>query len=163
MAKLKTQQKITACLWFDKNAEDAVKFYKTIFKNSKIISVSYYTENSPMPEGTVLTIRFSILGQEFLALNAGPQFKFTEAVSFVINCDTQKEIDYYWEKLSKGGEKSVCGWLKDKFGLSWQVAPTIVEELIADKNKEKASRVMQAILKMKKMEIKKLQKAYKGK
>jgi predicted 3-demethylubiquinone-9 3-methyltransferase (glyoxalase superfamily) len=163
MATIKNnQQKITACLWFDNNAEEAVKFYTSVFKNSKKGDVSYYSENAPMPKGTVLTIRFQIEGQEFLALNGGPYFKFTEAVSFVVNCKTQKEIDYYWETLSKGGAKVECGWLKDKFGLSWQVVPTIINELITDKNAEKSSRVMQAIWKMKKLDIKTLKQAYAG-
>jgi two-component system sensor histidine kinase QseC len=155
------QNKISICLWFDDNAEEAVKFYQGIFKKSKVISKSYYDENSPMPAGSVLTIRFNLEGQEFLALNAGPQFKFTEAISVVVQCKDQKEIDYYWEKLSKGGEKSVCGWLKDKFGLSWQVAPAEIDKLIAAKDKQKASRVLQAIMKMKKIDIGKLRAAAK--
>lgn len=164
MATIKSgQQKITACLWFNENAEEAVKFYLSVFKNSKRREVTYYGENQPMPEGTVLTIRFQIEGQEFLALNGGPHFRFTEAVSFVMNCKTQKEIDFYWEKLSKGGEKSMCGWLKDKFGLSWQVAPTIIGEMVTDKNEERASRVMQAILRMQKIDIQTLKDAYAGK
>jgi predicted 3-demethylubiquinone-9 3-methyltransferase (glyoxalase superfamily) len=162
MASIKTKQKITPCLWFDTNAEEAVKFYLSVFKNSKIGKISRYGKGAPMPEGTVLTVTFKIAGQEFMALNGGPYFKFTEAVSFVVSCDTQKEIDYYWEKLSKGGAKVECGWVKDKFGLSWQVVPTILSELITAKNPEKSSRVMQALLKMKKLDIKGLEKAYKG-
>jgi predicted 3-demethylubiquinone-9 3-methyltransferase (glyoxalase superfamily) len=160
MATLKGQQKITPCLWFDSNAEDAVKFYLTVFKNSKKGKVSYYGEGAPLPKGTILTIEFQIAGQKFLALNGGPYFKFTEAVSFVVNCETQKEIDYYWEKLSKGGTKVQCGWLKDKFGLSWQIVPTLLNELITAKNSEKSSRVFQAIMKMKKLDINALKKAY---
>jgi predicted 3-demethylubiquinone-9 3-methyltransferase (glyoxalase superfamily) len=157
------QSKITICLWFNSNAEEAVTFYTSVFKKSKIGKASYYGKNAPMPEGTVLTIPFRLEGQEFLALNGGPDFKFTEAISLIVNCSTQKEIDYYWEKLSKRGEKVQCGWLKDKFGLSWQVVPTIVNEMLTDKNAEKSSRVMQAILKMKKINIKTLNKAYSGK
>jgi predicted 3-demethylubiquinone-9 3-methyltransferase (glyoxalase superfamily) len=162
MVTIKAQQKITPCLWFDNNAEDAVKFYTSIFKNSKKGKVSHYGEGAPLPKGTVLTVSFQIEGQEFLALNGGPVFKFTEAISFVVNCKTQKEIDYYWEKLSKDGTKVQCGWLKDKFGLSWQIVPIILNEMMTDKNAEKSSRVMQAILKMKKLNIKTLKRAYDG-
>jgi predicted 3-demethylubiquinone-9 3-methyltransferase (glyoxalase superfamily) len=163
MATIKSQQqKITPCLWFDTNAEEAVNFYISIFKNAKKGKISRYGEGAPLPKGTVLTISFQIAGQKFMALNGGPYFKFTEAVSFVVNCETQKEIDYYWEKLSKGGAKVECGWLKDKFGLSWQIVPTILSELMTDKNSGKSSRVMQAILKMKKLDIKTLQKAFQG-
>ena len=162
MATIKNSQKITPCLWFNNNAEEAVKFYTSVFKNSKKGTVTYYGENAPMPKGTVLTVTFQIEGQEFLALNGGPHFKFTEAVSFVVNCKTQKEIDYYWEALSEGGAKVECGWLKDKFGLSWQVAPTIISKMMANKNPGKSSKVMQAILKMKKLDIKTLKEAYAG-
>jgi len=161
MAIIKSlQQRITPCLWFNENAEEAVKFYSSVFKNFKTRTVTYYSEGGPMPKGTVLTISFQIDGQEFLALNGGPDFKFTEAISFVVNCKTQKEIDYYWEKLSRGGEKSVCGWLKDKFGLSWQVAPANINQLLSDKDPEKSSRVFQAIMKMKKLDIDTLKRAY---
>ncbi|MFL5728688.1 MAG: VOC family protein [Cytophagaceae bacterium] len=163
MATIKSQQKIKACLWFDANAAEAAKFYTSVFKNSKIGKTSYYGEGGPMPKGTVLVVDFQIAGQKFMALNGGPYFKFSEAVSFVVNCDTQKEIDYYWEKLSKGGTKSECGWLKDKFGLSWQVVPTVLSELISSKSAGKSSRVMQALLQMKKLDIKALEKAYQGK
>lgn len=152
--------KITPCLWFDKNAEEAVKFYTSIFKKSKIKNTSHYGEGFPMPKGSVLTISFQIESQEFLALNGGPYFKFNEAISFVVNCKTQKEIDYYWEKLSKGGVKSQCGWLKDKFGVSWQVVPSSINKMMTDKDTAKSARVMQAILKMKKLDIKTLEKAY---
>ena len=162
MATIKNSQKITPCLWFNNNPEEAVKFYTSVFKNSKKGTVTYYGENAPMPKATVLTVTFQIEGQEFLALNGGPHFKFTEAVSFVVNCKTQKEIDYYWEALSEGGAKVECGWLKDKFGLSWQVAPTIISKMMADKNPGKSSKVMQAILKMKKLDIKTLKEAYAG-
>jgi predicted 3-demethylubiquinone-9 3-methyltransferase (glyoxalase superfamily) len=161
MATIKTQQ-ITPCLWFDTNAEEAVKFYLSIFKNSKMGKISRYGKGAPMPEGTALTVTFKIGGQEFMALNGGPYFKFTEAVSFVVNCKTQKEVDYYWEKLSKGGAKVECGWIKDKFGLSWQIVPAILGQLMSAKNPEKSSRVMQAVLKMKKLDIKALEKAYRG-
>lgn len=163
MATIKSnQQKIVPCLWYNANAEEAVKYYTSIFKNAKIVKISRYGKGAPMPKGTVLTISFKIEGQEFLALNGGPYFKFSEAVSFVVNCKTQDEINYYWEKLSKGGAKLQCGWLKDKFGLSWQVAPAIINEWMTDKNPEKSSSVMQAILKMKKLDIKTLQLAFNG-
>jgi len=164
MAIIKTNQpKITPCLWFDTNAEEAVKFYTSVFKKSKKLVVTRYTEGGPMPKGTVLTVLFQIEGQEFLALNGGPHFKFTEAVSFIVNCKTQKEIDYFWETLSKGGEKSQCGWLKDKFGLSWQVAPDNMDEMLSSKDEEKVNRVFQAVMKMKKIDLEKIKKAYSGK
>src|SRR5437667_6696349 len=125
-------QKITPFLWFDNNAEEAAKFYTSVFKNSKILKVARYGDAGPGPKGSVMTVSFQIEGPQFIALNGGPQFKFTEAVSFVVNCETQKEVDEFWEKLSAGGEKGPCGWLKDKFGLSWQVVPTILDKLIAD-------------------------------
>ncbi len=158
----KSQQKIKACLWFDRNAEEAVKFYTTVFKNSKKGKTSYYGDGSFLPKGTVLTVAFQLEGQDFLALNGGTIFKFTEAVSFVVDCKTQKEVDYYWEKLSKGGEKSQCGWLKDKFGVSWQVVPSMINEWMTDKNPEKSDRVMEAILKMRKLDIKILKQAHSG-
>ena len=157
-------QKITPFLWFDKNAEDAVNFYTSIFKNSKIKKISRYGDAGPGPKGSVMTATFEIEGQEFVALNAGPRFKFTEAISFVINCENQKEVDYYWEKLlAGGGKEQACGWLKDKFGLSWQVVPTILEELMTDKDPAKANRVMQEMLQMVKLDIAALKKAYEGK
>ena len=162
-------QKIVPNLWFDKNAEEAVKYYTSIFKNSKIGKVTHYGkegyETHKMPAGTVMTIEFQIEGQEFLALNGGPVFKFNEAVSFIIRCDTQDEIDSYWEKLTKGGDESaqVCGWLKDKFGVSWQVTPKVMPDLLSDSDPEKAGRVMNALMKMKKLDIVKLKKAYEGK
>jgi predicted 3-demethylubiquinone-9 3-methyltransferase (glyoxalase superfamily) len=155
-------QKITPFLWFDSQAEEAAKFYVSIFKNSKIVSVDRYGDAGPGPKGTVMIATFQIDGQEFVALNGGPRFKFTEAVSFVVNCETQEEVDYFWEKLSAGGEKSMCGWLKDKFGLSWQVVPTILDKLMRDKDAVKAQRVMQAMLQMDKLDIKILQQAYEG-
>jgi predicted 3-demethylubiquinone-9 3-methyltransferase (glyoxalase superfamily) len=155
-------QKITPFLWFDNNAEEAANFYVSVFKISKLLNVARYSDVGPGPKGTVMTVEFELDGQEFVALNAGPTFKFTEAISFVVNCETQEEVDYYWERLSEGGEKSHCGWLKDKFGLSWQVTPTILGKLMADKDQEKSNRVMQAMLKMDKLDIEPLQRAYEG-
>ena len=146
-------QKITSFLWFDNQAEEAVKFYTSIFKNSKVGKILRYGEEvakvseSSRPVGSVLTIEFEIAGEKFVALNGGPQFKFNESVSFVVNCDTQEEVDYFWKKLtSDGGEESACGWLKDKFGLSWQVVPTVLIEMLHDKDSEKSERVMKAML-----------------
>lgn len=155
-------QKITPFLWFDDNAEEAMNFYVSIFKNSKVLSVTRYGEVGPGPKGSVMTASFQLDGQEFIALNAGPRFKFTEAISFVVNCKTQEEIDEFWEKLSEGGEKSRCGWLKDRYGLSWQVVPTVLGELYGDKDPEKSKRVMQAMLQMDKFDIKTLKQAYDG-
>lgn len=155
-------QKITPFLWFDNNAEEAMNFYISIFKNSKVLSVTRYGEAGPGPAGTVMTADFQLDGQEFVALNAGPRFKFTEAISFVVNCETQEEVDRFWEKLSEGGEKSRCGWLKDKFGLSWQVVPMVLAELMGDKDPEKSKRVMQAMLQMDKIEIEPLKRAHAG-
>jgi predicted 3-demethylubiquinone-9 3-methyltransferase (glyoxalase superfamily) len=154
-------QKITPFLWFDNNAEEAMKFYTSVFKNSEIGKVTLYPEGSPGPAGTVMVGTFQIEGLEFIALNGGPMFKFTEAISFVVNCETQDEVDEYWKKLTAGGGQEVqCGWLKDKFGLSWQIVPTILNKLLEDKDKEKAKRVMQAMLKMKKIDIEVLNRAY---
>jgi predicted 3-demethylubiquinone-9 3-methyltransferase (glyoxalase superfamily) len=157
-------QKITPCLWFDDRAEEAANFYISIFKNSKIINVARYGEAgagvSGMPEGTVMTVSFQLDGQAFLALNGGPLFKFTEAVSFMVDCDTQEEVDYFWNKLSAGGQESMCGWLKDKFGLSWQIVPAHLGRLMAGPDPEKSRRVMEALLKMKKLDIAKLKEAY---
>jgi predicted 3-demethylubiquinone-9 3-methyltransferase (glyoxalase superfamily) len=156
-------QKITPFLWYDDKAEEAATFYVSIFKNSKVLSVTRYGEAGPGQKGTVMVVEFQIEGQEFVALNAGPLFKFTEAISFVINCETQEEVDYFWEKLTAdGGAESMCGWLKDKYGLSWQVVPTILTDLMKDKDAEKSQRVMKAMLKMKKMDIGKLKKAAEG-
>ncbi len=160
-------QKITPFLWFDDNAEEAVKFYTSIFKNSKIGKIARYDKAGEKaagrPAGSVMTIEFQLEGQEFVALNGGPHFKFTEAISFVVNCQTQEEIDYYWEKLSEGGKEVQCGWLKDKFGLSWQIVPTVLGELLSDKDAAKSQRVMQAMLKMVKLDIEKLKEAAEGK
>jgi predicted 3-demethylubiquinone-9 3-methyltransferase (glyoxalase superfamily) len=153
-------QKITPFLWFDGKAEEAMNFYTSIFKNSKIMSVTRYGEAGPGPKGTVMTAKFELNGQEFVALNGGPQFTFTEAISFVVNCETQQEVDELWEKLSEGGEKGRCGWLKDKYGLSWQVNPTVLGEMLQDKDPEKAKRVMEAMLQMDKIDIKSLKQAY---
>jgi predicted 3-demethylubiquinone-9 3-methyltransferase (glyoxalase superfamily) len=160
-------QKIAPFLWFDNQAEEAAKFYCSIFKNSKIEDVARYGEAgadvSERPKGTVMTVSFRLDGQEFVALNGGPLFKFTEAISFVVNCKTQKEVDYYWEKLSKGGKKGQCGWLKDKFGVSWQIVPAGLGQLFGGKNPKKSERAMQAVLKMSKLDIARLKKAYEGK
>jgi predicted 3-demethylubiquinone-9 3-methyltransferase (glyoxalase superfamily) len=153
-------QKITPFLWFDGKAEEAMNFYVSIFKNAKIVGVTRYGEAGPGPKGTVMTAKFELNGQEFVALNGGPQFTFTEAISFVVNCATQQEVDEFWEKLSEGGEKSRCGWLKDKYGLSWQVVPTVLVEMIQDKDAEKSKRVMQAMLQMDKLDINTLKQAY---
>lgn len=164
MAKI--NQKITPFLWFNDNAEEAINFYVSIFSspggNSKIVSLTRYGEAGPGPKGTVMAATFQLNGQEFCALNGGPHFKFTEAISFVVNCETQPEIDELWEKLSAGGEKSRCGWLKDKFGLSWQIVPPILVQLLQDKDPEKSKRVMMAMLKMDKIDIKTLKLAYVG-
>jgi predicted 3-demethylubiquinone-9 3-methyltransferase (glyoxalase superfamily) len=156
-------QKITPFLWFDDKAEEAMNFYVSIFRNSKVGSVTLYDDAgakaSGRAKGSVMTATFQLDGQDFVALNGGPHFKFTEAVSFVVNCETQEEVDYFWEKLSAGGAEVQCGWLKDKYGLSWQVVPTVLPELFQNKDAEKAQRVMQAMLKMKKLDIKTLQEA----
>jgi predicted 3-demethylubiquinone-9 3-methyltransferase (glyoxalase superfamily) len=156
-------QKITPFLWFDNNAEEAMNLYVSIFKNSKVVNVSRYGDAGPGPKGSVMVGAFLIEGQEFLALNGGPQYKFTPAVSFVVNCEMQEEVDYYWEKLSEGGRTDQCGWLQDRFGLSWQVVPTILGKLLGDKDPAKSQRVMQAMLQMTKIVIARLQHAYDGK
>ena len=155
-------------MWFDDQAEEAVKFYTALFKNSKMGRILRYNEEAAektgRPVGSVLTIEFEIEGQKFVALNGGPLFKFNESVSFVVNCETQEEVDYFWEKLTAdGGEESACGWLKDKFGVSWQITPTVLIDMLHDKDPEKAERVMQAMLQMQKIEIPKLKAAYGGK
>ena len=151
--------KITPFLWFDDKAEEAMNFYVSIFKNSKIGSVSRYGDGGPGPKGTVMSATFQLDGQKFMALNAGPQFPFTEAISFYVNCESQQEVDELWAKLTAGGEESRCGWLKDKFGLSWQIIPSILGELLQDKDAAKSNRVMQAMLQMQKIDIKALQQA----
>ena len=153
-------QRITPFLWFDANAEEAVAFYSSIFKDSKVLETARYGDAGPGPKGSVMTIRFLLNGQEFIAINGGPHFKFTEAISFVVNCETQQEVDDYWAKLSAGGKEVQCGWLKDKYGLSWQIVPTILGRLVADKDPVKSNRVMQAMLKMIKIDIEGLKRAY---
>src|SRR5262245_16308086 len=153
-------QKITPFLWFDSQAEEAVKFYTSIFKNSKIGTVVRCGEAGPGPKGSVLTAAFQLEGQEFVALNGGPVYQFTPAISFVVNCETQQEIDYYWEKLSQGGGEVQCGWVTDQYGVSWQVVPTILSKLLQDKDPDKSKRVMQAMMQMVKLDINRLKQAY---
>ena len=152
-------EKISPFLWFDTQAEEAANFYTSIFKNSKINGITRYGDAGPGPKGSVMTVAFTLNGQDFVALNGGPIFKFNESISFVINCDSQEEIDYYWDNLLQGGTPSQCGWLKDKFGLSWQVVPTILPKLFQSKDPEKSKRVMQAMMKMVKFDIKTLENA----
>jgi predicted 3-demethylubiquinone-9 3-methyltransferase (glyoxalase superfamily) len=153
-------QKITPFLWFDGKAEEAMNFYVSVFKNSKVGSVTRYGEAGPGPKGTVMSATFQLEGEEFFALNGGPQFSFTPAISFFVNCETQEEVDNLWEKLSEGGKKDRCGWLKDKYGLSWQIIPTILGTLLRDKDARKAKRVMEAMMQMDKIDIAGLQQAY---
>jgi predicted 3-demethylubiquinone-9 3-methyltransferase (glyoxalase superfamily) len=152
-------QKITPFLWFDTEGEEAAKFYTSLFPNSKIGEIARYGPGGPRPEGTVMTVSFELDGQKFVALNGGPDFKFTEAVSFLVNCDTQDEVDSYWSTLSEGGEEGPCGWLKDRFGLSWQIVPKRLPELLADPDRERAQRVMAAMMKMGKIEVDELERA----
>src|SRR6202521_1493488 len=153
-------QKITPFLWFDGNAEEAMNFYVSVFKNSKVVNVRRYGDAGPGKKGTVMTGTFQVEGQEFFARNGGPQYKFTPAISLFVNCETQKEVDELWEKLSAGGRKDRCGWLQDKYGLSWQIIPSVLGKMLGDKDAEKANRVMQAMLKMDKLDTKSLQEAY---
>ncbi len=153
-------QKITPFLWFDGKAEQAANFYVSIFKNSKTTGITRYGEGGPGPKGTVMSVTFQLDGQEFMALNGGPQFTFSEAISFFVNCETQEEIDRLWEKLSEGGAKHRCGWLKDKYGLSWQIVPTALGGMLQGKDGEKSKRVMKALLQMDKLDIKRLKQAY---
>jgi predicted 3-demethylubiquinone-9 3-methyltransferase (glyoxalase superfamily) len=155
-------QKIIPFLWFDSQAEEAAQFYTSLFPNSKIRNVSYYGEGMPQPAGTAMIVSFVLDGQEYMALNGGPYFPFSEAFSIYVNCETQEEVDHLWEKLSNGGEKGQCGWLKDKFGLSWQIVPTALGELMQDPDPEKTQRVTEAMLKMNKLDIQGLQDAYEG-
>jgi len=162
-----SKQKISPCLWFDGKAEEAAKFYVSIFPNSRIVDISHYTnvgqDQHGQKAGTVMTVAFELEGQSFLGLNAGPLFKFTEAVSFIVYCDTQAEVDRYWSALTaSGGEEGPCGWLKDKFGLSWQVTPTKLIEMVTSKDKPKAGRAMGAMMQMKKIDIAKIEAAYEG-
>lgn len=156
-------QRVTTFLWFDTNAEEAVSFYTSIFKNSKILETSRYGEAGPGPKGSVMVIKFELDGQELIALNGGPEYKFTPAISLVVNCKNQEEVDDYWEKLSAGGMEVQCGWLQDKFGLSWQVVPTMLNELLQDKDPAKRERVMQAMLQMVKLDVDALKRAADGK
>jgi predicted 3-demethylubiquinone-9 3-methyltransferase (glyoxalase superfamily) len=153
-------QKITPFLWFDGQAEEAMNFYVSVFKNSKVVRVSRYGEAGPGPKGTVMSATFQLEGQEFFALNGGPQYRFTPAISLFVNCETQQEVDELWEKLSAGGKKDRCGWLTDKYGLSWQIIPSVLGKMLQDKDAEKANRVMKAMLQMDKIDIKGLKQAY---
>jgi predicted 3-demethylubiquinone-9 3-methyltransferase (glyoxalase superfamily) len=153
-------QKITPFLWFDNNAEEAMNFYVSIFKNSKILKVVRYGDAGPGPKGTVMVATFQLEGQEFQALNGGPQYKFTPAISLFVNCETQQEVDALWEKLLEGGREDQCGWLQDKFGLSWQIIPTILPKLLSDKDPRKSQGVMKAMLQMRKIDSNRLQQAY---
>ncbi|HSC08921.1 MAG TPA: VOC family protein [Steroidobacteraceae bacterium] len=159
-------QRITPCLWFDNQAEEAVKFYVSLFRNSKLGKVTRYgasaSQASGQPQGSVMTVSFQLDGQDFTALNGGPHFKFSEAISLVVNCETQQEVDDLWERLSKGGDVLDCGWVKDKYGLAWQIVPTVLFELLVDKDAAKTERVMQAMLGMKKLDIRELKRAAEG-
>jgi predicted 3-demethylubiquinone-9 3-methyltransferase (glyoxalase superfamily) len=155
-------QKITPFLWFDHQAEEAARFYTSVFKNSKIEVVTYYGEAGPGPQGSVMTVAFELDGQKFTALNGGPHFKFTEAISFVVNCETQQEVDDLWAKLTAGGQEVQCGWLKDKYGLSWQIVPTAMVEMIKDKDAARSQRVLKAMYQMKKLDLALLEQAYRG-
>ncbi len=156
------QQKVTPNLWFDTEAEQAADFYISVFKDSRIVNLTHYPEGGPGPAGTVMTVEFELDGQRFVGINGGPQFTFDEAVSFQINCEAQDEVDYYWERLSAGGEEGPCGWLKDRYGLSWQVVPSGMEELFADPDPERAQRAMQAMLGMSKLDVAALRDAADG-
>jgi predicted 3-demethylubiquinone-9 3-methyltransferase (glyoxalase superfamily) len=150
---------ITPCLWFDTEGEAAANFYTSVFPNSRIVHVSRYGSAGPRPEGTVMTVEFELDGRRFTALNGGPDFTFSEAISFQVSCENQDEVDAYWSKLTEGGEEGPCGWLKDQFGLSWQIIPTALPRLLSDPDKEKAQRVMEAMLKMKKIDVGELERA----
>jgi len=158
-----SKQKITTYLWFDNNAEEAMNFYTSIFKDSKVLDVVRYGDAGPGPKGAVMLCTFQLEGQKFIALNGGPQFKFTEAISLLVDCETQEEVDKLWEKLTAdGGAPSQCGWLKDKFGLSWQIVPSALPEMLKDTDPERSKRVMQALLQMSKLDVNKLRQAYEG-
>jgi predicted 3-demethylubiquinone-9 3-methyltransferase (glyoxalase superfamily) len=156
----KISQRITPFLWFDSQAEEAANFYVSIFKNSKVGLITRYGETGPGPKGSVMTVGFTLDGEEFTALNGGPQFPFTEAISLVVNCESQEEIDYYWAKLSAGGSEVQCGWLKDKFGLSWQIVPAQFFEMLRTASQEQSDRVMKALMEMVKLDLAKLEQAY---
>ena len=155
-------QRIVTNLWFDTEAEEAAEFYTSVFKNSRIVHVARYTEAGPRPAGMVMTVEFELDGQRFIGINGGPEFRFDEAISLMINCETQEEIDYYWERLTDGGAESQCGWLKDRYGLSWQVVPTGMDEVFSDPDPERARRAMEALLKMRKLDIAALRRAADG-
>jgi predicted 3-demethylubiquinone-9 3-methyltransferase (glyoxalase superfamily) len=155
-------QKLSTCLWFNGQAEEAMNFYTSIFKDSKIGTISRYGDGAPMPKGTVMTANFELLGQGFMALNGGPQFKFSPAISFIVTCDTQAEIDDYWKKLSAGGKEVQCGWVTDKYGVSWQIVPSILGDLVSKGDAAKTQRMMQALWQMVKLDIEKLKDAYEG-
>jgi predicted 3-demethylubiquinone-9 3-methyltransferase (glyoxalase superfamily) len=155
-------QKVTPFLWFDSQAEEAANLYVSLFPDSKLTNVSRYGDGMPLPKGTVMSVTFQLAGQGFTALNGGPAFKFTEAISFLVNCETQEEIDHLWSKLTEGGEPGQCGWLKDRFGLSWQIVPNVLGDLIGDPDPEKAGRATQAMLKMGKLDIAELKRAHTG-
>jgi predicted 3-demethylubiquinone-9 3-methyltransferase (glyoxalase superfamily) len=158
------KQKITTYLWFDREAEEAANLYTSIFKNSKILNVARYGDAGPGPKGTAMTVNFQLDGQEFIALNGGPMYRFTEAISLLVDCETQEEVDRLWNKLTAdGGEESMCGWLKDKFGLSWQIIPSALFQLMSDPDPEKSKRVMEAMLQMKKIDVPTLERAHAGK
>jgi predicted 3-demethylubiquinone-9 3-methyltransferase (glyoxalase superfamily) len=152
-------RKITPCLWFDTEGEEAATFYTSVFPNSRIVDVARYGSAGPRPEGTVMTVSFELDGDPFVALNGGPEFTFNEAISFQVSCETQEEVDSFWSKLSEGGEEGPCGWLKDRYSVSWQVVPKVLPELLADPDREKSQRVMEAMLSMKKIEIDALERA----
>ncbi|MDT9681285.1 VOC family protein [Streptomyces sp. TRM76323] len=156
------QQKITPFLWFDTEAEEAANHYTAIFDDSRIVKVDRYPEGTPMPAGTVMTVEFELAGQRYVAMNGGPEFKFNEAVSLSVACEDQEEVDYFWSRLGAGGEEGPCGWLKDKYGLSWQVTPRVLDEMITDPDPEKAKRVTKAMMGMKKIDIQGLRDAYQG-
>jgi len=156
------QQRITPNLWFDTEAEEAAEFYTSVFSNSRIVNKTHYTEAAPRKAGMVMTVDFELDGQRFTGINGGPQFKFTEAVSFLINCEDQAEVDYYWEKLTDGGDEGPCGWVKDRFGLSWQIVPAGMDELFADPDPQRAERAMKAMLQMRKLDIAELRRAADG-
>jgi predicted 3-demethylubiquinone-9 3-methyltransferase (glyoxalase superfamily) len=155
-------QKITPNLWFDTEAEEAANYYTSIFKDSEIVEVLYYGDAGPRPAGMVVTVTFRLQGQEFTAINGGPEFKFNEAVSLLVNCESQEEVDYFWENLGEGGEYGPCGWLKDKYGVSWQVVPTVLTEMLKDEDRDKANRAMAAMLAMSKLDVAELRAAYEG-
>ena len=161
---MSAKQKITTYLWFDREGEEAANLYTSIFKNSKILNVARYGDAGPGPKGTAMTVNFQLDGQEFIALNGGPMYKFTEAISLLVDCETQEEVDRLWNKLTAdGGEESMCGWLKDKFGLSWQIIPSALFRLMSDPDPEKSKRVMEAMLQMKKIDVPSLERAHAGK